>query len=345
MNESTTYYTDLITRYFAGEITEDELSLLSDWLKADPVHEEVFKQYRNAWNLVEKQKIHSKINTDREWAAMLTKMDVNQAKNGAPAKVVSLNPNRNTTKFSFQNTWKVAAAITVLLVSSFLLYYYISKPTNIVVTAQATNIEQLLPDGSVVTLHAGSQISYPEKFESKTRNVQLKGEAYFKVAHDKTKPFIVESGDARIEVLGTEFNVNTNASSGSMEVVLTAGKVSVYYKAKPQNTVLLMPGEKAELITAQNQIRKFANSDPNYMSWKTKVLLFDNETLAQVIITLQHVYQTPIKLADPQLTECRVTASFNDQSLQSVLEVIKETLNLKIELKGEIIEVKGKSCK
>ena len=130
-----------------------------------------------------------------------------------------------------------------------------------------------------------------------------------------------------------------------MEVVLTNGKVSVYYTSHPKENVLLVPGEKAVLSAEQNLISKSTNTDPNYMAWKTKVLVFDNETLAQVVNTLQSVYQTPVTLADNALAECRVTASFNGQSLQSVLQVIKETLDLQVKQNGKTIEISGKSCK
>jgi ferric-dicitrate binding protein FerR (iron transport regulator) len=345
MNDNTTDYTDLITRYFSGEITEDKLRLLSDWLKTDPQHEELFKQFRETWQLIEKQRIHSSLSIEQEWNDMQAKMKSVSANIENPVKVVPIQQNRNRIKSALQNSWKVAAAVTILLVSSFLLYFFFSKPANIVVVAQTANVEQVLPDGSVVTLHAGSQITYPEKFASNTRNVELKGEAYFNVAHDKSKPFIVSSGDARVKVLGTQFNVNTNTSVGIMEVVLATGKVSVYYKAKPQENVLLMPGEKAILVASQQKISKSANADPNFMAWKTRVLVFDNETLIQVVNTLQNVYQTTVKLADPALSECRVTASFNGQSLQSVLEVIKETLDLQVKQNGKMIELSGNSCK
>jgi ferric-dicitrate binding protein FerR (iron transport regulator) len=343
MNENSTYYTDLITRYFSGEISEDELRLLSDWLKTDAQNVETFRQYQKTWQLIEKQKIHSYINLDQEWKALQVKMA--SSGNDNQAKVISLNQNSNTNPFAFRKIWKVAATVTILLAASFLLYFNLAKLQDVVVTAQASNMVQVLPDGTVVSLHTGSQIKYAAKFDSKIRIVELKGEAYFEVAHDKTKPFIVASGDARVKVLGTKFNINTLTSAGTMEVVLTSGKVSVFYKRSPQENVMLNPGEKAVLVIDQKQISKLANSDPNYMAWKTHVLLFDNESLAQVVKTLQNVYQIPVKLADPELSECRVTASFDNQSLESVLEVIKETLDLQVKQKGNIIEVSGKSCK
>jgi transmembrane sensor len=344
MNENSTYYTDLITRYFAGEISGDELVLLSDWLKTDEQNREIFVQHQKTWHLIEKKNIQSIINVDNEWISMQSKMNATIPENQNPTQVISLNQNRNILKSSFQNIWKIAAAVTILLVSSFLLYYYISKPSNIVVTAQATNIDQVLPDGSVISLHAGSQIIYPSTFTGHTRNVELKGEAYFKVTHDKTKPFIVTSGNARVEVLGTQFNVNTKSQSGAMEVVLTAGKVSVYFDGKPKENVVLMPGEKALLSSEKNEIQKTTNADPNYMAWKTHELIFDNESLSDVINTLQNVYQTQIRLSDSHLAGCRVTATFSNQTLESVLQVLKETLDLKVKQNGNQLEVSGKIC-
>lgn len=345
MNENSTYYTDLITRYFSGETTEDELRLLSEWLKADVQNELLFTQFRKTWQMVEKQKIHSSLNLDQEWKAMQAKIATSDSGKDHPAKVISLTQNKNHIPFSFRNTWKIAATVTILLAASFILYFNISKLRETTITAQTSNIVHVLPDGTVVSLHAGSQIKYASAFDSKIRKVKLKGEAYFEVAHDKSKPFIVSSGNACVEVLGTKFNVNSKTRSGNMEVVLTSGKVSVYYKTNPKENVLLDPGEKAVLIPEQKQISKSANTDANYMAWKTRVLVFDNETLAQVVNTIQNVYQIPVKLANPALSECRVTASFDNQSIGSVLQVIKETLDLQVKQNGKEIEISGNGCK
>lgn len=343
MNYNTTYYTELITRYFSGEISGEDLRVLSEWIKSDPENKDFFKQYHNTWLLVEKHKVHSTIETDAEWNVLQERISSPRIMD--ESHIISLNSRNNNIHLSFYRSWRAAAAIIVLLVSTFLLYFYFTRPAEITVVAKAANMEQVLPDGSVVSLHAGSQLTYSEKFSSGTRNVQLKGVAYFKVTHDKTKPFIVASGDARVEVLGTQFNVNTQTASGNMEVVLTSGKVSVYYSGNPESNVLLMPGEMAEMNTVQKLISKTNNTDPNYMAWKTRVLVFDNTTLAQVVNTLQDVYQKPVALTNKQLSDCRVTASFNDQSLESVLEVLKQTLDLQVKQIGNSIEIDGKVCK
>jgi ferric-dicitrate binding protein FerR (iron transport regulator) len=343
MNDNSAYYTDLITRYFSGEIAGDELRLLSDWLKSDPQHQELFREYQKTWQLIEKYQVASKVNIDQEWIDLQAKLST-ATTNVVEPQVIPISQKRNREILFLGNSWRIAASVIILLTCSFLLYFYFSKPSSITITAQAGNLEQVLPDGSEVTLHTGSQLSYPAHFESGKRNVELKGEAYFKVAHDITKPFIVTSGDARVEVLGTQFNVNTHSAVNLMEVVLTSGKVKVYNQQSPTENVVLAPGEKAILDAGAKHISKTANSDVNYMAWKTHVLVFDNESLAEVVTTLQNVYETPISLANPQLDECRFTASFNGQSLESVLQVLKETLDLKVKTSGKTIEISGKSC-
>lgn len=344
MNESTTYYNNLITRYFSGEIQEDELRSLSAWIKANPQNEESFIQYQKTWQLIENHNIQSKIDTDREWKALQQKMGAIVPATENTAKVIPLNQNKNKNTFSLQKTWKVAAAVIILFVSTFLIYQYMAKPENIVVTAQGQNMEQTLPDGSVVSLKAGSQITYPASFASNNRRVELTGEAYFRVSHDKTKPFIVASGNARIEVLGTQFNVHPNSVPGSTEVVLTSGKVSVYFEKNPRENIILAPGEKALISTGNSTITKSANTDINYMAWKTHKLVFENQSLPEVVNTLRNVYQKEISLTDTGLSQCKVTATFENQSLESVLQVIGQTLELKMKQVGDRYEISGKGC-
>lgn len=341
MNHPETYYIDLISRYFSGEITEEELRDLSDWTQNDTRNEEIFRQYAKTWQLLESQNLRKTIDINKEWQILQTKINssvnIHSTAENIPDKHES-----KTRPLNFFYSWKVAAAVAVFLVSSFFLYLLFSKPADIVVTAQNENMQVVLPDGSVVSLYQGSEISYPEKFTSASRKIALKGEAYFKVAHDKTKPFFVTSGDARVEVLGTQFNVNTNTASNTMEVVLTSGKVSVYYKEMPAEKVLLLPGEKAELITEAKKITKTINTDPNYNAWETHYIVFENESLSKAITTLEHVYQIQVMLTDKKLSEYKVTATFDNQTLESVLEVLSTTLDLQVKKDGKSFIISGK---
>jgi ferric-dicitrate binding protein FerR (iron transport regulator) len=203
----------------------------------------------------------------------------------------------------------------------------------------------ILPDGSSVTLNKGAVLEYPSKFRKGPRQVQLTGEAYFEVKHDEKKPFIITSGNVKVEVLGTSFYVNTCQSSGQMEVILNSGKVKVYFSDDAEHGLILSPGEKADVSCEDHSLRMEVNTDENYLSWKTGRLVFSNTPLPEIIRILEKDYHAHIELANPDLTHCLVTATFENQSLEAVINVLKATLNLQVSVSGQTIILTGGICK
>ena len=344
MENNPTYYTDLISRYFSGELAGGELKILSDWLRADSANRDLFREYQSTWHLLAKSGIDSAIKLDEEWEILQNRIERGSSGSEIPQKRIAAEMAEKNGFFVFRNLWKAAAVIIVLVASSLMLYFFFAKPNDIVLTARAGNMMIRLPDGSEVALNLGSTITYPEKFTGNKRRIEISGEAYFNVKHDKTKPFVISSGDARVEVLGTSFNVNTRAASGNIEVVLTTGKVAVYFKEHKAEKVILAPGEKAEIEKSGQKILKSANSDPNYMAWKTKKLVFENTTLEAIVATLNNVYHSNIKRPDTELANCRVTVTFNNQPISAVLNVLQKTLDLKITESATSVEISGKGC-
>ncbi len=130
-----------------------------------------------------------------------------------------------------------------------------------------------------------------------------------------------------------------------MEVVLTSGKVSLYTNARPSEKVILNPGDQAEVFVQSYNIIKSANQDVNYLSWKTRKIEFDNARMDQIISTLRSVYNVDIQLTEPGLANCTVTATFDHQPVSSVLKVLMNTLDLKVQEKGHTFILSGKTCK
>ncbi|NVO20636.1 MAG: FecR domain-containing protein [Bacteroidetes bacterium] len=341
MEDSLTYYTDLTSRYFAGEASSDEIQLLSSWVSENAGNRKIFEDYRKAWELVELSVLDQKVDTDADWKALEARMQ-------APVQVketpVVRMPVNEAASGRTSGWWKIAASVLVILTAASLLYYYLSGPSTVILTADAGSLEQVLPDGSVITLNKGATLEYPSRFSGKTRPVKLTGEAYFNVAHDKSKPFIVKGSNVNVEVLGTMFNVNTKADDGKMSVVLTTGKIALYFTDRSADKIILNPGEKADVSQESHQILKSGNSDPNYLAWKTGQIVFENIPLGQIIRTLNTVYHTNIMLANQSLGNCRVTASFDHQSVTAVLNVIKTTLDLSVTQQGNFITLSGKPC-
>lgn len=336
MNTNQPYYTELIAKYFAGETNAEEAEVLAAWIHEKEENKKFFDEHRQAWLLTEQVLVPQKTNIDAEWNSISGKLT-----GKSPIIELSRETRTKQVRLMYRKIARYAAVLMLMLTVSALAYYYIATPKTVLLAAGKTSLEQTLPDGTIVTLNAGSSIEYPEKFLSSTRSVNLKGEAYFQVTHDASHPFIVSANNASIEVLGTSFNVNTGALTGKMTVLLTEGKVAVYLKSNTKEKIHLAPGEKAEV--ENKTIKKSVISDANYMSWKTGYIVFNNSSLKQIAETLTQVYHTQVTVA-PGLEKCTVTANFNNQSLKAVLNVLKATLDLQVIEKNNSLEIIGKAC-
>ena len=341
MENDSTYPQELITRYFTGETEGDDLVTLADWLKADPSHRKAFEEYRKTWGILEKSRLEDQLDLDQAWSEFNT-----LAGNDPDSQVhdFSVKLGGNRISFTPAGVLRYAAIFFVLLFPAVILYHYYTKPATKLLTASQSVVEGTLPDGSMVTLNTGSHIEYPARFDRFKRGVVLQGAAYFEVTHNTGTPFVIYYNNARVEVLGTKFYVNTNAENGKMEVILKEGSVSVYFKNHPNESVTLAPGEKAEITAEQNAIGKRVNEDENYLAWMTQELVFNNEELGQITATLNNVYHSTIRITNPKIGKCHVTATFDHQSLDSVLKVLKATLGLEITMKGNVIEISGNPC-
>jgi transmembrane sensor len=343
--ENDNKYIDLITKYFSGEASAEEMQLLSDWIKLNGENQKVFEDYQNTWMNIEASRIDNEIEVDEEWSKIKSSIKGQEKADNIP--VITLHPEKSISRTYFYRALRIAAVFMIFTVSTYFVYYFLKndqhKTTHL--TAQAETLESKLPDGTSVTLNAGSDLEYPEKFSNDKRTVTLHGEAYFNVTHDESRPFIIAAEDIRVEVLGTSFYVNANAENGNVEVILTSGKVAVYYKDKPNERTILSPGEKAEFSKTDQKISKSENEEENYMAFKTKKLVFSDTRLDEIVLTLNNVYHSKIKLKDTNIADCTVSTTFDNQSLDAVLNVLKATLDLKVNKSGSSIELSGNGCK
>lgn len=337
MDENITYYTDLISKYFAGEATSEDLLQLSVWLKSNEDNQKLFSEFQKTWEAIEKSKIDLSIDIESEWDSLSKKLDFSEENE---VKVIPMKA-KNKIPYLFL---KIAAGITLIIGVTFAIYHSFSRPSKQFFVAEQLAVERKLPDGTVVSLNAGSTLEYPEGFEDNFRPVKLKGEAYFDVAHNPEKPFIISVDDIRIEVLGTKFYVNAD-TTGNILVILNSGKVAVYYKDKASKRVIMNPGDKVDVSKADKTIEKTTNLEENYIAWKTKKLVFNNDPMFEIVQVLNKYYHSRIYITDEKIAKCRVTATFENQSLESVLNVLKATLNVKVKDQGSSIEISGQGCK
>lgn len=179
-----------------------------------------------------------------------------------------------------------------------------------------------LADGTRVTLNANSDLRYPQEFNGTTREVYLKGEAYFEVVHDEKKPFIVYSGTLKTQVLGTSFTISAYDEHRPIKVTVLTGKVGLVDQSNKAH-VILTPGLCA---TTDQTNQNFAIShiaDPaDAIAWLDDKLTFENATLADVANALSNKYAVNIKISNHQLAAQRITAIFQNQTLPDILNGI-----------------------
>lgn len=324
---------DLIVKFLSGSSTSEESKMLFDLMEQDEDLKKEFESLEKTWKLsAEKPDDEiSSIDLDAEWNLFDKNIDK------TPAKIIPIDKNR-----SFSWT-KIASAVAAVFVLGFAVFYFFNLQTNELV-ADNQIIETGLPDGSHITLNKGSVLEYRKNFNQNKRTVKLKGEAFFKVAHNPEKPFVVKAGKLSIEVVGTEFNVDARSRKGNVEVVVNEGKVLVYSKPDKSDGKLLVAGDKAEFSSQKHLIVKKRNTNPNFLAWKTKKLVFEKTSLSDIVRTLSKTYNVQIIIKNPALKNCTLTNTFDNQALESVFKVLEATLDIHIYKKGKAYVIDGKAC-
>ncbi|MGQ7867911.1 FecR family protein [Sunxiuqinia sp. sy24] len=188
----------------------------------------------------------------------------------------------------------------------------------------------VLPDGSLVWLNSGSSLSFPSVFDGHTREVKLKGEAYFEVVKNEQVPMLVSAGQLTVKVYGTTFNVNAFADNGLVETTLVEGKVTLIPK-ESHKEYLLEPGYSASYDLQNQEIRAMEVSEMEaFTGWKDGKLLFHDERFAAIVDQLERWYNVDIKLADPSLGEYTLYATFVDENIEQVLSILSNSIPINV---------------
>jgi ferric-dicitrate binding protein FerR (iron transport regulator) len=330
MNKDTTYYESLIASYLSGEAKAAEAAELNTWLRADAGNMKLFREMRKAWLMQEALNVENSTDLDSEWEALTSRTGLY---NKSTAKKLSVQTRRSFLR--------IAAVFLLLIIPSMVYYWFLLPPDSDMLFAENQMLESTLPDGTQVALNAGSSLKYPEKFNGKERKVTLHGEAFFDVSRDEKKAFVIEAQELQIKVLGTSFYVNTRSDDNTMEVVLIEGSVQLDFNKKQ---MVLEPGDKAVILKQHGEIIRQENTDPNLLAWKTKVLRFTDAPMYEIIDVLQNVYHKDISVLNPDINNCRITATFEGQSLEAILIVLQSTIDMRAKPRGNSIELSGTGC-
>jgi transmembrane sensor len=307
-------YQTLISDYLTGNCSDRQREQLESWIEQSDENKKTFEAYRKIWSVEPAEKPLS-INTEAAWKNVEASLwQTDQAETSKAPRTL--------------RSWNMIpyisgiAATLLLLAGIYLLLQNTHSPKLIHYYANENTTEpMILPDNSKVFLNNGTHIAFPEKFAGKSRKITLDGEAFFVVAHDATKPFIIDIGETEVKVLGTSFNVADRINTKTVEVAVVTGKVVFYPAADPDHMVILSQGELGIFDKTDKSIRKKTLKNNNFMAWKTGVLEFQQTPLTIVLATLEKTYNINIE-AHTSISDLKLTARFSQDTPEDIFKTL-----------------------
>ncbi|MBC7776559.1 MAG: FecR domain-containing protein [Phycisphaerae bacterium] len=325
--EYTSDIDELIAKHLTGEMAAEEQALLEKWLVESPDNRQYFDQMQRLWQ-----------KSDLGKRALSKPLDVEDALLRTKAKIQHKPVKAKVVPMAF---WRYAAAAVILLLVGAFWFFQQNADTPTVQLAAAENpLRDTLSDGSVVSINQYSSLS--ATFTKKSRQVKMKGEAYFEVAHNASKPFVIEVQQVQVTVVGTKFNIDNRSDPNWVIVSVVEGKVRVQSGGQSE---FLTAGEQARIDCQSGQfIKTQTKPSGNESAWANHQFKFEDTPLSEVIPMLEKAYNVKINLTNKELENCHLSAPFNNQPIERIIVIIAETFSLEIKhLNGQYF-LDGPSC-
>jgi len=322
--------TVLLQQYLSKDLSPEKKQELATLIAHATDEEQIRASLEEIWITYQPQAALSGQDSDLYYKQILRK--IKEQPGDHSAKTI---PAVHRVHFLKRSWVRIAAAAVVVITAGVMLFNRQPSSTRATVgklpatagpMASNSNRNLTLPDGSKVLLHGNSTLTYAA-FTGDTREVTLTGEAYFDVAHNAAKPFIIHSGHIKTTVLGTAFNIKAWPTEKEITVTVTRGKV----KVENESGILgiITPDQQISFNTQNKQLKQETVNAEAELLWKNQEYTMDNVTIDEVITELQVRYGTIIEMAaNENPGKCRITASFKqDESIDYVLNVICKLYN------------------
>jgi len=317
---------DLLIKYLLRETTTSEDKDIQTWLDADPINAKRYQELQWVWESSKKLPQTTSPNTEKAWQRFKERRE-------------SFQSSLTKTRMTWSSPWTAVAASIALLVGLIWIFTFLLPHggqayfTAVKLETGDQVVNERLLDGSWIILNKHTSLSYYQPLFSNLRKVQLnKGEAYFDVKPDSDKPFLVTAEDLSIRVLGTSFHVKT--SPKGQEVILEKGSVEV---TSGTDKLTLAPGEMVRRDTQTNQLQKSTSENDLYRYYVNNRFVAENIPLKALVSALSEAYGVPIQIPDKAIQGQLITTTLIYGSLDQNLEVIQETLGIRISKQGNQI--------
>ncbi|WBL26717.1 FecR family protein [Zunongwangia sp. HGR-M22] len=202
-----------------------------------------------------------------------------------------------------------------------------------------------LSDGSIVHLNSGSSLTYPINFsKSEERMVELKGEAFFDIAHDVQKPFIVKTDELNVQVLGTKFDINAYQENKNIAVALLEGAVKMFNQQNntDEYAKILSPGFVGNYSKEDKGIQTKEDNVQNYVAWRFDNLVYRNVEVKHLLTKLERHFNIQIDNNYKEIESKTLNANFGDQPIDEVMKYLSEIYGFKYTINNNLVTIKEK---
>lgn len=312
---------ETLLKYISGQADADDARQVRAWASASEKRHRELARIKNVWILSGLGNEIDQLIKEPEIRRILDEIRIIRQKDHKKIRRLKL--------------LKYAAVLFLIVSISGFLGYFISRSTIPaseyagIIVPNGERSKVVLPDGSTVQLNGGSQLKFSTDFQSKNRIVFLEGEAFFEVAHDHSRPFVVETGRLQVEVLGTKFNVSSYPDDETITTYLEEGKVEV--RIEGQGNTYLKPSEVLKFDKPTGKATKQTINDHRFSDWTRGVLNIKGETIEELAKKLERRFDINIDFGDHEVRKHIYSGSIKDENLDTVLEALRFASSLKYE--------------
>ncbi|MDR2038053.1 MAG: FecR family protein [Bacteroidales bacterium] len=318
---------EIIGRVFSGNITQEELSYLRQWLSESEGNRELYDSYLNCWITAKMPNDKIESQTDSAWLAL----------NG---RIVD---HTRTSRFSIKYLSRIAAAFLIILCLGTIVGLLVKNNApdqqlsyTVYHSPGDSILKVSLPDHSQVFLNRGSILRYPSDFNYQNRDVYLEGEGYFEVTGNASLPFTVHTSALQVKVLGTSFNINAYKEESEIITTLVTGKIDLLMDN--MRSTVLYPGQQFIFRKDTEETELLTVDAGFYTSWINGYYKFEQVSFEQIAKKFEMMYHVEIIFKDNSLKNIPFTGTFlQDQSIETSLDLLKEIRYFQYAIEGNKI--------
>lgn len=312
-------YNNLIIKFFAGEISQEEIAFLKSWLEKDPENRRIFDKENELWQETAFQLKPEHFKVDKGWFNISSRLGLGSR------KIRSVTVIR---KSNFITLIAAACFTAVIAVGSIFLWITEKQKitaqnslSSVISTKEGEKAHIFLPDSTEVVLNSGSSLHYAGNFNQKERIVELTGEAFFDVTTNHDKPFIVKLEHMNVIATGTRFNIFSYSNEDRIETTLEEGVVQVSISGA--DPIIMKSGEQVVYFVKTSKVNLSKVATDTYLSWKENKLRFNDTPFEEVLRRIGRKYNVTFEITNRDLLSLKYTATFIDESIEEVMQMLR----------------------